>query len=84
MLWQGYEQRLKTVEDTLAKFKDFEGTSAQVTHQLISSRADMKRLQGRSTKAAEDVSGLKSELSKLRKWHTYKYAYFNIENFGCK
>ena len=53
------------MEESLKDFTNFQATSTQISRSIISARADMKRLEGRTIKASEDVSGLRTELTEL-------------------
>lgn len=66
---QEYEQRLKAVEASLKDFTNFQATSTQISRQITSARADMKRLEGRTVKASEDVLVLKTQLTELSESH---------------
>ncbi|XP_064390464.1 uncharacterized protein LOC135338305 [Halichondria panicea] len=58
------DQRLRTIEETLKQLKT-EENSTQVSRQITSARADMKRLESRTGRALEDTVELKKHLLEI-------------------
>ena len=72
--FEAFEERLQGIEETLHKLEElmkFESEVTKLTRDITSVKAEMKRVEMRSAKSAEEFGGLKTEATKLGMLFSY-------------
>ena len=64
---QTLEKAMQQVEQKLASLSNIDDIITKVSRDVISARADMKRMEARENKAAKDAGKVKSDTTQLSK-----------------
>ena len=64
---QTLEKAMQQVEQKLASLSNIDDIARKVSRDVTSARADMKRMEARGNKAAEDAGKAKSDTTQLSK-----------------